>query len=247
MAELPEEYKKLIALGIDKSANLPDLNDMTDRSIDPRRPPLKPWTAEKTTSTMNLIRKYNITNEEVLLEKFQEYSKFPIEVLTDQVYGYQIKYFGRHKYDKATIFKYAYCCIIINSLRGNATELLFDRWAKYKGWSLVMPPLILDAKHHTDRMLLNENNQVVAFISIKPNLFSINYLQYTDVFAGLQSLTNICGIPWKIYYRYGEIFQLIQLSDLSSEIQKMISDWSASYSKDELNEIEAILNNIKLS
>jgi hypothetical protein len=41
MAELPDQYKRVIALGIDKSANLPDLNDMTDRG----QYPMKPWTA----------------------------------------------------------------------------------------------------------------------------------------------------------------------------------------------------------
>ena len=245
MSELPEEYKKLIALGIDKSANLPDLNDMTDRSTDPNRPPLKPWTASKTISTMDLIRKYNITDEEVLLEKFQEESKIPIEALTEQVYVHQINYFGSYKYDKATIFKYAYCCIVINSLKGNSTELLFDVWAKSNGWSLDMPPLILDAKFHTDRYLLDNENHVVAFISIKPNLFNVNYLQYMDVFAGLQALTNLSGIPWKIFYRDGEIFRLIQLTHLSSEDQIMINKWAEEYSKEELNEIMPFINEIK--
>jgi len=238
---IPEEYKKLIALGIDKSANLPDLNDMTDRSTDPRRPPLKPWTGSKTTSTMDLIRKYNITDEEVLLEKFQEESIIPIEVLTDQVYAHQLKYFGHYKYDKATIFKYSYCCIVINSLKGNTTELLFDKWAKTKGWNIAMPPLILDSKFHTDRYLLDEKNKVLAFISIKPNLFSYNYLQYSDVFAGLQAITIVSGIPWKIYYRDEDVFRLIQLSGLSNEEQIMINKWANGYSKQELDEIMPIL------
>jgi hypothetical protein len=246
MAELPEEYRKLIALGIDKSANLPDLNDMTDRSTDPRKPPLKPWTVSKTTSSMDLIRQYNITDEEVLLEKFQEKSKIPIEILTDQVYAHQLNYFGRYKYDKATIFKYAYCCIIINSLKGNATELYFDSWAKSNGWKVKLPPLILDAKFHTDRFLLDENNQVIAFISIKPNLFKIDYLQYTDVFAGLQAITNLSGIPWKIYYREGENFRLIQLSNLLQEKQTLILKWSKGYTEEELNEVAPILKDILL-
>jgi hypothetical protein len=220
---------------------------MTDRSTDPKRPPLKPWTANKTTSSMDLIRKYSITDEEELLEKFQEESKIPIEVLTEQVYAHQRNYFGNYKYDKATIFKYAYCCIIINSLRGNATELFFDHWAESKGWSLAMPPLILDAKFHTDRYLLDNKDNVVAFISIKPNLFNNNYFQYTDVFAGLQAITNITSIPWKIYYRDDNVFTLIQLSDLSDKEQKMIKEWAAGYSKDELNEIIPILNKIKAS
>ena len=91
--DLPSEYKKLIVLGIDVSANLPDLNDMTDRG----RYPMKPWTAAKTCGTMALIRKYNITDEETFVEKFQAESKIRLEVLTDQVYEHQLKYFGRYK------------------------------------------------------------------------------------------------------------------------------------------------------
>jgi hypothetical protein len=101
---LPEEYKKLIALGIDKSANLPDLNDMTDRG----QYPMKPWTASKTCGTIALIKKYNITDEETFVEKFQIESKIPLEVLTNQVYEHQTKYFGKYKYDKSIIFKYIY-------------------------------------------------------------------------------------------------------------------------------------------
>ena len=66
MTLLLDNYKKLIALGIDKSANLPDLNYMTDRSQDPSRPSLKPWTASKTCGTIALIKKYNIINFELL-------------------------------------------------------------------------------------------------------------------------------------------------------------------------------------
>jgi hypothetical protein len=99
---LPEEYIKLIALGIDKSANLPALNDMTDRGAYP----LKPWTAAKTCGTIALIRKYNITDEETFVDHFQRESKIPLEVLTEQVYEHQLKYFGRYKHSKETIFKY---------------------------------------------------------------------------------------------------------------------------------------------
>jgi hypothetical protein len=49
---IPEEYKKLIALGVDKSANLQDLNDMTDRG----KYTMNPWTASKTFGTIALIK-----------------------------------------------------------------------------------------------------------------------------------------------------------------------------------------------
>ena len=48
---LPEEYRKLIELGINRSANLSDLNDMTDRGPFP----MKPWTASKTCGTIATI------------------------------------------------------------------------------------------------------------------------------------------------------------------------------------------------
>ncbi len=102
---LLEEYKRIIALGIDKSANLPDLNNMTDRG----KYPMKPWTASKTCGTIALIKKYNITDEETFVEKFQIESKISLEVLTNQVYEHQTKYFGSYKYDKSIIFKYTYC------------------------------------------------------------------------------------------------------------------------------------------
>ncbi len=38
---LPKGYNRLITLGIDKSSNLPILNDMTDRG----QYSMKPWTA----------------------------------------------------------------------------------------------------------------------------------------------------------------------------------------------------------
>ena len=76
MSELPLKYKKLIALGIDSSANLPDLNNMTDRGAKP----LKPWTASKTVGTMKMIRDFNIKDEETFVEKFQKLSKITLEV-----------------------------------------------------------------------------------------------------------------------------------------------------------------------
>jgi len=216
--DLPERYKKLVALGIDSSANLPDLNDMTDRG----RYPMKPWTAAKTVGTIDLIRRHNITDEETFVEKFQSESKIKLEILTDQVYEHQMVFFGRYKYDKDTIFKYTYCCVVVNSLQGNNTEKKFDSWAKSLGKLLKEPNPILDQKFHTDRLHVDDTGKVVAFISIKPNSFNNNYLQYTDVFAGLQLLTNLTGIPWIIFYRDGDVFRQIKMSGLSDEIQDAI-------------------------
>jgi hypothetical protein len=118
LSELPLKYKKLIALGIDTSANLPNLNNMTDRGAKP----LKPWTASKTVGTMKMIRDYSITDEETFVTKFQELSKIPLETLTKLVYSHQLNYFGSFKYNKNVIFKYTYCCVVLNSLKGNPTE-----------------------------------------------------------------------------------------------------------------------------
>ncbi|MEI7474816.1 MAG: hypothetical protein WCK67_08550 [bacterium] len=239
--DLPEEYVKQIALGIDQTANLSDLNNMTDRG----EFPLKPWTAAKTISTMSLIREFNISDEEVLLEKFQEYSKISIQVFTEQVYEHQIKYFGYYKYSKVVIFRYTYCCIIINSLKGNQTEKLFDAWAKQNGIKLSMPELILDTKYHIDRLQLNEEKKVISFISVKPNLFRKNFMQYQDVFAGLQLLTKISGISWRIYYRDGSEFRLIQLSTLESAQQKVIIEWSENYNPEEIQNITPVILKLK--
>ena len=237
---LPEEYKRQIALGIDKSANLPDLNDMTDRGQNP----MKPWTAAKTCGTIALIKKYNISDEETFVEKFQEESKIALEVLTDQVYEYQLKYFGRYKYNKITIFKYTYCCVVINSLMGNSTERKFESWAHQNGIKIKEPHHLLDEKFHTDRLEVNDSGKVVGFLSIKPESFSSNYMQYTDVFAGLQAISNIKGIPWKIYYREGETFRLIQFSNLPEEKQAIIKKWAHDYSKEELDAILPILKTL---
>lgn len=237
---LPEKYKKLIALGIDKSANLPDLNDMTDRG----QYPMKPWTAAKTCGTIALIKKYNISDEETFVEKFQEESKIPLEVLADQVYEHQLKYFGRYKYNKETIFKYTYCCVVINSLMGNSTERKFDTWANNNGLKLKEPHHLLDARFHTDRLELDAFGKVTGFLSIKPQSFSSNYMQYIDVFAGLQAISTVTGIPWKIYYREGETFRLIQFSDLLEEKQAIIKKWAHDYSKEELDEILPILKTL---
>jgi hypothetical protein len=61
---------------------------------------MKPWTARKTVGTIKLIKEYNITDEELLVEKFQEFSKLSLQTLTDQVYEYQKRYFGDYKYNK---------------------------------------------------------------------------------------------------------------------------------------------------
>ena len=87
---LPKRYSKIVKMGIDSSANLPDLNDMTDRG----RYPLKPWTASKTVGTINMIKRYDIQDEETFVERFQAESKIPLETLTEQVYSHQENYFG---------------------------------------------------------------------------------------------------------------------------------------------------------
>lgn len=240
MSKLSDEYIKLIALGIDSSANLPDLNDMTDRG----KYPMKPWTAAKTVGTIALIKKYNIDDEETFVARFQEDSKIPLEVLTDQVFENQLVFFGGYKYDKATIFKYTYCCVVVNSLQGNSTEKKFDSWAKSNGLSLREPDPILDQKFHTDRLSLNAEGNVIAFISIKPNSFSNNFLQYQDVFAGLQAITNYSKIPWIIYYRQADGFSLIEMKSLSEIDQKKFMSWSVNYSTEEINQIVPILEQI---
>lgn len=240
MAELPEQYKRLIALGIDKSANLPNLNDMTDRG----QYPMKPWTASKTCGTIALIKKYNITDEETFVEKFQIESKIPLEVLTNQVYEHQTKYFGKYKYDKSIIFKYTYCCVVINSLMGNSTERKFDSWAQNNGIKLKEPNHLMDEKFHTDRLEVDATGKVISFISIKPQSFYSNFMQYTDVFAGLQAISKLTGLPWKIYYREDNVFRRIQLIDLSQEKQLLIIKWAQDYSKEELDEILPILKTL---
>lgn len=122
MLDLEERFQPLVNMGITNRDNLSDLNDMTDRGTHP----LKPWTASKTVSTMKLIRDYDVTSEVELLNLFQHYSKKRLEILTQEVYDHQLKYFGEYRYSLDVIFKYTYCCIIINSLQGNSTESKFD-------------------------------------------------------------------------------------------------------------------------
>ena len=205
---------------------------------------MKPWTAAKTCGTISLIKKYNISDEETFVEKFQVESKVPLEVLTDQVYEYQLKYFGWYKHNKETIFKYTYCCVVINSLVGNSTERKFDSWAQKISIKLKEPHHLLDEKFHTDRLEVDSFGKVVGFLSIKPQSFSSNYMQYIDVFAGLQAISKLTGIPWKIYYREGEIFKLIQYSNLSLENQVTIKNWANDFPKEELNKFLSILKNL---
>ena len=237
---LPENYRRLIALGIDSSANLPDLNDMTDRCNDP----LKPWTAAKTIGTMDMIRRYNITDEETFVQKFQELSRIPLETLTEQVYQHQLKYFRRYKYNRETIFKYAYCCIVLNSLKGNTTEKVFDSWAARNNIKLIKPPPLLDEKFHTDRLQLNASREVISFISVKPNSFSYNYMQYTDVFAGLETISQIKGIPWQIYYRTQNSFSLIHFNSLSPSSRESVKIWAKDYAKEERDLVARILKTL---
>ena len=197
MILIPEEYCRLIRLGITKKANLSDLNDMTDRG----KFPMKPFTAEKTIGVMGLIRKYNIQDEETLVDQFQKNSKKDLVQLTEEVYEYQKKYFKKYKYDKGVIFKYVYCCVVINSLKGNSNEKKFDSWAKTKSLQVKHPPSILDQKFHVDRFQYDRENRITSFISIKPNSFSINYIRYGDVFGGLAYLSELSGKPWRIYFR----------------------------------------------
>lgn len=238
MSKLPEDYKRIVAMGIDKSANLSDLNDLTDRGRKGLKP-LKPWTANKTVGTIKLIRDFNVKDEESLLNLFQKYSKIPIEVLVDQVHAYQQTFFGFFKYDKKVIFKYAYCCIIINSLKGFSTENLFDKWASRKGAIVTSAPAFLDQKFHVDRLQKDSNGKLISFISIKPKSFSIQPLQYIDVFAGLQVLYEISGIPWKIFYKNGDNFTRLVIDDFTDKESEYIMGLTGFYSKEEVSELKS--------
>ena len=127
---------------------------------------------------------------------------------------------------------------------GNATEAKFDVWAKANGIGLRNPLPVLDQQFHADRLQIDTNGKVTSFISIKPNSFHHNFLQYTDVFAGLQVLMNIKAIPWKIYWRDGEIFRLIELSGLNSDSQKKIKEWAAGYSSAEVEAVTSLLRTL---
>ena len=215
---LAEHYKKIIYRGISSRDNLPDLNDMTDRG--PQA--LKPFTAYKTVSIMQLIRQYDPQSEDELLNLFQLHSKKTIESITDEVYHYQKAYFGVYKYSIETIFKYCYCCIVINSLRGNLTENQFDSWACKAGLKIRLPKTILDSVFHTDRILLDQHHQAVSLLSIKPYSFYYNFEQYIDVFEGLSFLSSYFKMTWKIYYKdfRSNQFLTIDQSHLSHEMKK---------------------------
>ena len=240
MNNLPDKYKKLISKGINSSSNLPDLNDMTDRGSFP----LKPWTAKKTVGTIKMVNDYNIKDEESFVGKFEQLSKIGLVDLTNQVYEHQIKYFKKYKYDIDTIFKYTYCCIVVNSLKGYSTEKVFDRWAKNNKIKIKYPPAILDQKYHTDRLELNKNNTIKSFISIKPNSFSNNYIQYTDVFCALELLSSITNIEWKIYFRNNVGFSIITRDSLSKREKDKIKENGFKYSKFEKIELESIINSM---
>lgn len=225
MAKLPLHFQKLIALGIDSSANLPDLNDMTDRG----KNPLKPWTANKTVGTIKMIQDFNITDEDAFVVKFQELSKIPLEDLTEIVYNHQLKHFGKFKYNKDVIFKYTYCCIVLNSLKGNATEHKFDKWAAKEKILLRKPKKHLDERYHIDRIQVDKFGNSISFISIKPSSFLYNYQQYEDVFAGLQYMTNKFKISWKIYCRRAHFFELITISDLNTPFKTRVINLAMKY------------------
>jgi hypothetical protein len=233
--KLKPEYAKLVRMGIGSSANLPDLNDMTDRGPNP----LKPWTASKTVGTINLIKRHNIQDEETFVDLFQAESKIPLETLTEQVYAHQMNYFGHLKYDMETIFRYTYCCVVVNSLRGNSTERKFSQWSCGK-LSLMDPPAILDEKFHTDKLELNSKGRITAFISVKPNSFSYNCLQYTDVFGGLQALNELTGKPWKIYYLENDGFSKLDLGFFNTQDQEMVRVLAKKYARSEID----LLNNV---
>ena len=55
--------------------------------------------------------------KKTFVEKFQKLSKIPLEILTDIVHEHQFNYFNEYKYDKETIFKYTYCCVVLNSFK----------------------------------------------------------------------------------------------------------------------------------
>lgn len=222
MLDLEQRFKNIIYQGISKKDNLPDLNDMTDRG--PKA--LKPWTAFKTVSIMGLIEKYQPQSEDELLNLFQKHSKKTIEQLTYEVYQHQVQYFGHSKYGLETIFKYCYCCIIINSFCGYLTEQKFDLWAKNKGLRIRLPDRRLDSIFHTDRILLDQYHQPQQFISIKPFSFSHQSEQYVDVFEGLHYLSDHFKKPWIIYYDNPskQNFSAISYELLSSKMKQYLDN-----------------------
>lgn len=92
-----------------------------------------------------------------------------------------------------------------------------------------LPKNIFNERFHLDRIQINDNNKPESLISIKPNSFSHNFIQYSDVFAGLQYLTNKYKLPWKIYYRELNTFREISMDSLSIEYKKKVITWAINY------------------
>jgi hypothetical protein len=109
----------------------------------------------------------------------------------------------------------------------------------------TQPHTVLDEKFHTDRLEINSSHELIGFISIKPKSFLNNYLQYRDVFEGLQLLTKLTSFPWKIYAKSDQGFELIQLTSLNSTEQIKIKNMALTYSEDEIKELKNILKKYK--
>ena len=109
----------------------------------------------------------------------------------------------------------------------------------------IQPHHLLDEKFHTDRLQIDNHGKVIGFISIKPNSFYSNFLQYQDVFAGLQVITNLTGIKWKIYYMNGDSFKLMDMTTLNQEQQNIILNLTVKYNENEIFEISQILNTLQ--
>lgn len=219
MLNLDEKYVRIVRQGISHRDNLADLNDMTDRGPHP----LKPWTAKKTVSTMQLIRDHQIRDIETFVNLFQLRSKKRLEQLTWDVFHHQMPYFGYAKYNIEQIFKYTWCCIVLNSLQGHCTETAFDRWAYAHDLYVRIPLIELDAVFHTDRVQFDPiTTKITHFISIKPQSFSKNYQQYHDVFAGLNFLSQRYQRPWVIYFAVNDGFQALTQQDLSHDFQNQL-------------------------
>ena len=106
------------------------------------------------------------------------------------------------------------------------------------------PPAILDEKFHTDKLELNGNGRITAFISVKPNSFSYNCLQYTDVFGWLQALADLTGKSWKIYFRDNDGFSKIDLGFFNAQGQAMIRGWAQNYARSEIDLLRTVLSGL---
>ena len=71
--------------------------------------------------------------------------------------------------------------------------------------------------------------QYLVIISIKPNSFSHNFIQYKDVFVDLQYLSNKHKISWKIYYRNENFFKEISINTLTNEQQQKRESLTSNY------------------